>query len=67
MMNHKFSGDIKALLVRLCDRPLTLGEILACTAERGFGLLITTGIGAMGYALWRSPGWLGQVLPQFSS
>jgi hypothetical protein len=37
----KFSQDIKTLLQRLAEQPLTLGDILAETSERGFSLVIT--------------------------
>lgn len=39
-MHLKFSQDIESLLVRLAKQPLTLGEILAETAQRGFSLSI---------------------------
>ncbi|WP_084386865.1 exopolysaccharide biosynthesis protein [Anabaena sp. CA = ATCC 33047] len=37
----RFSQDIKLLLQRLAQEPLSLGEILAETSERGFSLVIT--------------------------
>jgi hypothetical protein len=37
-MNLKFSQDIESLLNRLAHQPLTLGQILAETSERGFSL-----------------------------
>ena len=39
-MHLKFSQDIESLLKRLAKEPLTLGEILAETYERGFSLSI---------------------------
>lgn len=36
----KFSQDIKSLLERLSDQPLTLEDILLETSERGFSLVI---------------------------
>jgi hypothetical protein len=36
----RFSQDIKLLLQRLAEQPLTLGDILAETSERGFSLTI---------------------------
>jgi hypothetical protein len=39
-MHLKFSQDIKSLLQRLAEKPLTLGDILAETSERGFSLVI---------------------------
>jgi hypothetical protein len=40
-MNLRFSQEIKSLLERLAEQPLTLGDILAETSERGFSLVIT--------------------------
>ncbi|WP_017317002.1 exopolysaccharide biosynthesis protein [Mastigocladopsis repens] len=40
-MHLKFSQDIKFLLQRLAQQPLSLGNILAETSERGFSLVIT--------------------------
>jgi hypothetical protein len=39
-MQLRFSQDIETLLNRLADQPLTIGDILAQTSERGFSLLI---------------------------
>jgi hypothetical protein len=39
-MHLKFSQDIESLLKRLASQPLTLGQILAETSERGFSLSI---------------------------
>ncbi|MBD2629071.1 exopolysaccharide biosynthesis protein [Trichormus variabilis] len=39
-MHLSFSQDIKSLLQRLAQQPLTLGHILAETSERGFSLVI---------------------------
>ncbi|MFN7502707.1 MAG: exopolysaccharide biosynthesis protein, partial [Dolichospermum sp.] len=40
-MNLRFSQEIKSLLQRLSEQPLTLGDILLETSERGFSLVIT--------------------------
>ncbi|BAZ23919.1 exopolysaccharide synthesis ExoD [Kalymmatonema gypsitolerans NIES-4073] len=40
-MHLKFSQDIKFLVQRLGQQPLSLGDILAETSERGFSLVIT--------------------------
>ncbi|MDF5707352.1 MAG: exopolysaccharide biosynthesis protein [Nostoc sp. S4] len=40
-MHLRFSQDIKSLLQRLAQQPLTLGDVLAETSERGFSLVIT--------------------------
>jgi hypothetical protein len=39
-MHLKFSQDLHALLERMADHPLTLGDVLEETSERGFGLVI---------------------------
>lgn len=39
-MPLRFSQDIKSLLERLANQPLTIGDILAETEERGFSLVI---------------------------
>jgi hypothetical protein len=39
-MQLRFSQDIETLLKRLANQPLTIGDILAQTSERGFSLLI---------------------------
>ncbi|HCF27578.1 MAG TPA: exopolysaccharide biosynthesis protein, partial [Cyanobacteria bacterium UBA11049] len=39
-MHLRFSQDIKSLLQRLAEQPLSLGDILAETSERGFSLVI---------------------------
>ena len=39
-MHLKFSHDIKLLLERLAEKPLTLRDILTETSERGFSLVI---------------------------
>ncbi|MBW4612274.1 MAG: exopolysaccharide biosynthesis protein [Desmonostoc vinosum HA7617-LM4] len=39
-MHLRFAQDIKSLLQRLAEQPLTLGDILAETSERGFSLVI---------------------------
>ncbi|BAZ39786.1 exopolysaccharide synthesis protein ExoD [Calothrix sp. NIES-4101] len=39
-VNLKFSQDIKLLLQRLAEKPLTLGDVLAETSERSFSLVI---------------------------
>jgi hypothetical protein len=40
-MHVRFSQEIKFLLQRLAEHPLTIGDILAETSERGFSLVIT--------------------------
>lgn len=40
-MPLRFSQDIKSLLEKLAQQPLTLGDILAETSERGFSLVIS--------------------------
>ncbi|MBW4554744.1 MAG: exopolysaccharide biosynthesis protein [Trichormus sp. ATA11-4-KO1] len=40
-MHLRFSQEIKFLLQRLAEQPLTLGDVLAETSERGFNLVIT--------------------------
>ena len=40
-MHLRFSQDIKSLLEKLAQQPLTLGDILAETSERGFSLVIS--------------------------
>ncbi|GHT88739.1 hypothetical protein FACS1894113_1860 [Alphaproteobacteria bacterium] len=40
-MPLRFSQDIKSLLEKLAEQPLTLGDILAETSERGFSLVIS--------------------------
>lgn len=39
-MPLKFSQDIKHLLIKLADKPLTISAILQETSERGFSLII---------------------------
>ena len=39
-MALRFSQDIKLLLTKLATKPITVGEILEETAERGFNLII---------------------------
>ncbi|MEA5575839.1 exopolysaccharide biosynthesis protein [Anabaena sp. UHCC 0451] len=39
-MHLRFSQEIKSLLQRLATQPLTLGDVLAETSERGFSLVI---------------------------
>jgi hypothetical protein len=39
-MQLRFSEDIEILLKRLANQPLTIGDILAQTSERGFSVLI---------------------------
>lgn len=39
-MHLRFSQDIKSLLERLAERPISLADILAETSERGFSLVI---------------------------
>lgn len=40
-MHLRFSQDIKSLLERLANEPLSLADIMAETSERGFSLVIT--------------------------
>ena len=40
-MHLRFSEDIKLLLERLANQPLTLADIMAETSERGFCLMIS--------------------------
>ena len=40
-MHLRFSQDLKALLTKLNQQPLTLADILSETSERGFSLVIT--------------------------
>lgn len=40
-MHVRFSQEIKSLLQRLAEQPLTIGDILTETSERGFSLVIT--------------------------
>lgn len=39
-MHLRFSQDIKSLLERLAERPISLADILSETSERGFSLVI---------------------------
>lgn len=39
-MHLRFSQDIKSLLERLATQPLSLGDVMAETSERGFCLVI---------------------------
>jgi hypothetical protein len=39
-MHLRFSQDIKTLLHHLAEKPLTLGDVIAETSERGFSLVI---------------------------
>ncbi|ELS00143.1 exopolysaccharide biosynthesis protein [Gloeocapsa sp. PCC 73106] len=39
-MHLRFSQDIKLLLQHLAEKPLTLGDVIAETSERGFSLVI---------------------------
>jgi hypothetical protein len=39
-MQLRFSQDIEKLLKRIANKPLSIGDILAQTSERGFSLLI---------------------------
>ena len=40
-MSLKFSQDIKLLLTKLASKPITIGEIIQETEERGFSLVIS--------------------------
>ncbi|BDI14469.1 protein exod [Nostoc cf. commune SO-36] len=39
-MTLRFSQDIKSLLQHLAEKPLTLGDVISETSERGFSLVI---------------------------
>ncbi len=39
-MQLRFSQDIKSLLQHLAEKPLTLGDVISETSERGFSLVI---------------------------
>lgn len=56
-MHLKFSRDIKTLLEKLADQPLTLKDILAETSERGFSLVI--GLLVLPFLLPMPPGLTG--------
>lgn len=56
-MRLHFSQDIEALLERLNDRPLTLGDLLAEASERGFSLVI--GLLVLPFLLPMPPGFTG--------
>lgn len=56
-MGKKFSHDLKILLESLADHPLTLGDILAGTSERGFSLVI--GLLVLPFLLPMPPGATG--------
>lgn len=58
-MHLRFSQDLEALLNRLIEKPLTLGDILAETSERGFGLVI--GLMALPFLLPMPPGFAGPL------
>ncbi len=58
-MHLKFSQDIELLLKRLAKQPLTLGQILAETSERGFSLSV--GLLALPFLFPMPPG-LSSVL-----
>jgi len=58
-MNLRFSQDLEALLTLLAEKPLTLGDILTETSERGFGLVI--GLMALPFLLPMPPGATGPL------
>lgn len=58
-MHLRFSQDLEALLTRLTEKPLTLGDILAETSERGFSLVI--GLMALPFLLPMPPGFAGPL------
>jgi hypothetical protein len=58
-MNLRFSQDLEALLTLLTEKPLTLGDILAETSERGFSLVI--GLLALPFLLPMPPGFAGPL------
>jgi hypothetical protein len=53
----RFSQDLQALLQRLAEHPLTLGEIVEETSERGFGLVI--GLLVLPFLFPMPPGFTG--------
>jgi hypothetical protein len=58
-MHLKFSKDLEALLIRAQDCPLTLGDILTETAERGFSLVI--GLLTLPFLFPMPPGFTGPL------
>ncbi|MBW4470887.1 MAG: exopolysaccharide biosynthesis protein [Stenomitos rutilans HA7619-LM2] len=58
-MNLRFSQDLEALLTQLAEKPLTLGDILTGTSERGFSLVI--GLLALPFLLPMPPGFAGPL------
>jgi hypothetical protein len=58
-MNLRFSQDLETLLNRLIEKPLTLGDILAETSERGFSLVIV--LMALPFLLPMPPGFAGPL------
>ncbi|XHX77354.1 MAG: exopolysaccharide biosynthesis protein [Stenomitos frigidus ULC029] len=58
-MKLRFSQDLETLLTRLIEKPLTLGDILVETSERGFSLVI--GLMALPFLLPMPPGFAGPL------
>ncbi len=58
-MHLKFSKDLEALLLRAQAYPLTLGDILTETAERGFSLVI--GLLTLPFLFPMPPGFTGPL------
>jgi hypothetical protein len=58
-MNLRFSQDLETLLNRLIEKPLTLGDILAETSERGFSLVIA--LMSLPFLLPMPPGFAGPL------
>ncbi|MBW4695147.1 MAG: exopolysaccharide biosynthesis protein [Lyngbya sp. HA4199-MV5] len=58
-MKLRFSQDLEALLKVLAEKPLTLGDILAETSERGFSLVIA--LLALPFLLPMPPGFAGPL------
>jgi hypothetical protein len=58
-MHLKFSQDLAALLTRAQTQPITLGDILAETAERGFTLVI--GLLTLPFLFPMPPGFTGPL------
>jgi hypothetical protein len=54
-MHLRFSQDLEILLKLLAEKPLTLGDILAETQERGFSLVI--GLLVLPFLFPHVPGW----------
>lgn len=58
-MHLRFSQDLESLLKLLVEKPLTLGDVLATTSERGFSLVI--GLLVLPFLLPMPPGFTGPL------